>query len=534
MNARLRRVVADKDELIAGQEALLAAQGEQLSNQEGMLRLQAKQIDAQAEQIGTQGELLAAQAELIKRLQEEMAELKRQLGTDSSNSGTPPSKDSIAAKAKRRADRSSRVRSEDRKPGGQPGHRGSGLVPTPDPDRTERVAPPVGCRECHADLGGAVELGDGWAQVWDVLPAVLEKAHYLLPRRRCGCGTVTTAAMPFGQAGTVSYGPNLNAAAIVLGSEGNVPVQRTAMLIHTLLGIEVSAGFVARAAERLADKLDAAGFDEAMKAALRGEDVLCGDESPVNVLSNDLDDSGEQVVGAPHAVTLRTPDARLIWYAGMTSRSKASIADLDVLEDYHGYLVRDDCAGWHQFDPHLAGVQQCAAHIIRHCKAVLELHPDWQKWAAHVITVLRKTAEAVDEACAAGVEELDPDLLADLRTRYDKAVEWGITTNRHRDWHKGNHPGYTLAQRLKNKAEQVWLFARNFKIPWTNNASEQALKSPKRHQAVSGYWHSTDTLRGYLRVRSYLASARGHGIRAIDAIHAALTGNPWLPTPITA
>lgn len=36
------------------------------------------------------------------------------------------------------------------------------------------------------------------------------------------------------------------------------------------------------------------------------------------------------------------------------------------------------------------------------------------------------------------------------------------------------------------------------------------------------------------RVRSYLVSARGHGHRAIDAIHTALTGNPWLPTPITA
>jgi hypothetical protein len=60
--------------------------------------------------------------------------------------------------------------------------------------------------------------------------------------------------LPFGRAGTVSYGPNLNAAAIVLGSEGNVPVERTAMLIHTLLGVEASAGFVARAAERLAEK----------------------------------------------------------------------------------------------------------------------------------------------------------------------------------------------------------------------------------------------------------------------------------------
>lgn len=467
----------------------------------------------------------------LDAVEAENAELRRRLGQDSTNSSVPPSKDSIAAKAKRRADRSSRERSKDRKPGGQPGRRGSGLSPVPDPDRTRRVDPPAECRDCKGDLSESSPLADGWAQVWDVLPAVVDKTHYELPRRRCGCGTTTTAQPPFGRAGTVSYGPNLNAAAVLLGSAGNVPVERTAMLIGALLGVEVSTGFVARAAERLADKLDVAGFDAAMKAALRAEDVLCGDESPVNVLANDLDDTtGEPVPGAPHAVALRTPDMRLIWYAAMPSRSKVSIADLDVLDGWHGYLVRDDYAGWHQFDPHLAGVQQCCAHIIRHCKGVLELHPDWQKWAKKVITVLRDAAHAVDQARAAGTDQLDPKLLADLQERYDKAVEWGMATNRHRDWHKGNHPGYTLAQRLKDKAEQVWLFTKNFKIPWTNNASEQALKSPKRHQTVSGYWHTTDTLRADLRVRSYLSSARAHGLRAI---HAALTGNPWLPAPVT-
>ncbi|HUY45092.1 MAG TPA: IS66 family transposase, partial [Streptosporangiaceae bacterium] len=94
--------------------------------------------------------------------------------------------------------------------------------------------------------------------------------------------------------------------------------------------------------------------------------------------------------------------------------------------------------------------------------------------------------------------------------------------------------GCNLARRLHDKAEQVWLFTREFQVPWTNNASEQALKGPKRHQAVSGYWHSVTTLADYCRVRSYLVSARGHGIRATDAIHAALAGKPWLPVPVTA
>lgn len=151
--------------------------------------------------------------------------------------------------------------------------------------------------------------------------------------------------------------------------------------------------------------------------------------------------------------------------------------------------------------------------------------------------MLRASAHAGDQASAVGTDHLDPELLNQLRKRYDKAVHWGITTNRHRDWHPGNHPGYTLAQRLKDKAEQVWLFTKNPTIPWTNNASEQALRSPKRHQAVSGYWLGTGTaptpLRDDLRVRSYLASTRSHHIRAIDAIHTALTSNPWPPTITT-
>ncbi|MGH3798120.1 MAG: IS66 family transposase [Pseudonocardiaceae bacterium] len=196
-----------------------------------------------------------------------------------------------------------------------------------------------------------------WVQVWDIVAVTLEKVRYLLPRRRFGSGKTTTARPPFGTAGTVTYGPNLNAAAILLAGEGNIPIERTAMLIEALLGTPVSTGFVARALERFAQRLAAGGFDEAMKTALRAEEVLCADETPTNVISKNTDS------GSPHAVTVRTPDARLVWYAAIGSRSKNAIAALGVLEGYAGYLVRDDYAGWYQFDAQLAGVQQC----VRRC-----------------------------------------------------------------------------------------------------------------------------------------------------------------------
>jgi transposase len=440
-NARLRQVAEAKDTEIAALRAALEA---------GQAR----------------------QAELIRRLELRIAELERRVRMDSGNSSTPPSKEPLAAKARRKAARraSQRERSKERKPGGQPGHQGSGLEPARDPDRTERADPPSECRSCGAGLAGAEAAGRGWGQVWDIPPVRLEKVHWLLPRLRCGgCGKVTTADPPHGRAGTVAYGPNVNAAAILLGSEGNVPVERTAMLMAALLGAPVSPGFVARAHERLAARLEAAGFDAAMKVALRAERALCADETPANVIST-AGPGGVVVPGSPQVITVRTPGERLIWYAATASRSSEAIKGLGALEGYHGCLVRDDYAGWAQFDTQLAGVQQCCQHLSRHLKGVHDLHPDWQRWAADVRQVLRDAQAAVAAAVAAGQRALDPALLAGLRERYDEAVRWGEITNRHRDWDDGkNHPGYVLARRLKAKAEQVWLFTRDFAVPWTND-----------------------------------------------------------------
>jgi transposase len=522
--------VSDPREVNARLRELVAQLAEQGTARDNMIRLQADQLAGQKELIGTQRQLidgLTAELEQVSRvvesLEAELVKLRAQVGKDSTNSSVPPSQDSIEAKAKRRAERrdtSQRERSAERRPGGQPGHQGSGLEPTRDPDRTERAAAPVLC-PCGQGLSDVDGVDSAWAQVWDIPPVALEKVHWVLPRRRCGCcGKTSTAVVPFAQPGAVVYGPNVN---------------RAAVLMAALLGAPVSAGFVARALARLAQRLTEAGFDEAMAMALRAEAVLGADESPVNVLRPDLDPAtGQPVAGAAHVIVIRTPDQRLVWYRAMGSRCKQAIKALGVLDGYRGYLVRDGYTGYQQFETTLAGVQQCCQHIIRRLKGVAVLGPGGvQDWTHDVRAALTDAHHAVEQAKTRRQHTLDAQLLADLRARYDKAVESGRIHNRHRDWPDGNHPAYTLARWLARHAEQVWLFTTVFAVPWTNNSCEQAVKDPKRHQAVSGYWHTQATLGRYCRIRSYLTSARNHGVRAIDAIHAALAGNPWLPAPAT-
>ncbi|MET7423639.1 transposase [Dactylosporangium sp. NPDC005555] len=155
-------------------------------------------------------------------------------------------------------------------------------------------------------------------------------------------------------------------------------------------------------------------------------------------------------------------------------------------------------------------------------------------WTRQVTDALTDAHTATETARAAQQTALDPNLLVDLRDRYDKAVGSGIVHNRHRDWHDGNHPGYTLARWLATHADQVWHFTTHLNVDWTSNAAERGVKPAKRHQAVSGYWQTHATLNRWCLINSYLTTTRNHGLTVLDAITRALTGQPWLPTPATA
>jgi hypothetical protein len=490
------------------------------------------------------GELRA----MVHALGLQVAELQRRLGSGSDDSGMPSSKEPIEAKARRKADRearreqwggSSRQRSADRSRGGQPGHPGHGLTRDADPTRRLRVDPPPACRGCGTDLGDAADAGTAWSQIWDV-KVIPWRIEYLLPRRRCGCTTTTTARPPEGGiVNGIRFGPVLNTAAVVLTAFGNVPTERASHLIKFLFGQDVSTGFVDRANTRLADTLTEAGFGEAMLAALLAEPVLTADESPVQVVAPATDpDTGQPVPGTPHVLAIRTPDERLAWLTGLTSRSYDTV--IAALRTYAGHLIVDGYGAYQRLltsvDSVLAGIQQCVQHVMRRCRGVAKLGPgslqSW--WTGDVTSALTDAHTAVQTAQAAGRIALDPDHLAQLRERYDTAVDSGITHNRHRDWHDGNHPGYTLATWLKTHAEQVWHFTRHLNVDWTSNAAERGVKPAKRHQAVSGYWQNDQTLNRWCLIQSYLTTTRNHGLTILDAITRAHAGNPWLPEPATA
>ena len=70
------------------------------------------------------------------------------------------------------------------------------------------------------------------------------------------------------------------------------------------------------------------------------------------------------------------------------------------------------------------------------------------------------------------------------------------------------------------------MFVRNFRVDFDNNLAERDLRNIKVKLKVSGCFRTDDGAWDYLRIMSFVGTARKHGKNAYEAICSALSGDP--------
>lgn len=480
-NARLREVIAAKDELLAVQDTQIAA-------------LTARVRQAQAQ---------------IAVLSDKVVELERRLGGDSSNSSRPPSSDSPYQKKPR--DRSLRGRSG-RKPGKQPGAQSATLRQVPDPGKTVECLP-ARCRGCGGNLAGAQVTAVQKLQVFDVTPPPPPKVtEYQVQARACArCGAVTAGAAPARVTGRVQYGPEVHAQAANLVCANYLPIGRAAGLLGDLAGVRVSAGFMAGIRHKAAASLEP--FMDHARALLRSAGVIYADETPARAAGS---------LGYVHVACTQFLTAM---HTG--DRTKQAIDAGGVLPGYTGTIVRDGYAGY----AHLTDALHawCAAHNLRDLKDLHDFDPDGQLWARSMADLLIEANKMATAARAAGHMSLPDDQLAEIRSWYRGAVAKGIADNQHKQ-RKISKDGLRLARRFRDHQDMILRFATDLAVGFTSNQAERDIRPVKVQQRSSGgCWRTLQGLADFAIVQSYLSTASKWGIAKLDALRQLFTTGPWLP-----
>ena len=443
----------------------------------------------------------------VTTLSAKVVELEGRLALNSRNSSKPPSTDGLNKPQPKS------LRKPGQKPtGGQNGHKGHTLKRVENPDHTVIYSPQTHCKDCNVLLNKSEQAES--RQVFDLPRRQFEVTEHQVQAAECSCcGKVYRGEFPEGVTASVQYGPEVKAVAVHLSTYQMLPVKRTAELIDDLFGLPISEATVIsslkEASELVQPTVDAIG-DAILKSKV------------VNA-----DETGMRVAGGLHWIHLLTTPL-LTWMACHAKRGKEAFDGLGILPFFLGILVHD---GWKSYRDLNCMHALCNVHHLRELVYLFEQCQ--QAWAGDMIQLLTLACHEVNEAFKAGVL-LAPERCAYLRVRYSEILTEGEALNplQPSTGKRGKtkqSKATNLLIRLRTYEEDVWRFAYNHDVPFTNNLAEQPVRMPKVKQKVSGCFRTEDGATTFCTIRSYLATLHKQGSNPLQALIQTFKGQPPQP-----
>jgi transposase len=355
-NARLRELLAERDELVAGLRVQVAEAGE--------LR------------------------EQVAQLRREVADLAARVKQNSKNSSRPPSSEGLAKPAPK-----SLRKPSGRRPGRPKGQPGATMSLIDHPDHVIRHEPGC-CGSCGAGLGGARETGLERRQVTEIPPVTAEVTEHQMIERECpGCGARTKGRAPGGVNAPVQYGPRVAAIAAYLWHGQFLSRDRTVAALGEMFGCAPSPGAIAamgKIAGIIAPAIDA------IATALVAADVT------------HFDETGFRVAGKL-AWVHSASSGKFVLVTVHGRRGRQGMDAAGVLPSFAGIACHD---AWAPYDGYhgVAGHALCGAHLLRELTAVTETGTAGDViWARQAIDALLELQQAADAARAAGHDAIDAE-----------------------------------------------------------------------------------------------------------------------------
>jgi len=407
---------------------------------------------------------------------------------DSSNSSTPPSKESLKSEVIRRT--SSLRPKSDKLVGGQVGHTGCTRerVDIPDEIVDQHCAY---CHECGAELCVAEKVFEYAIQEIDIpsiQPIIREHRHYA---KICKCGCHNRSYAPRKRGGSnIVFGKRVQALVVYYNVVQCIAYERLQAMLRSVYGIEMSQGTICNIIQAAKKKAE-----------------------PVITLIKDFI-SKSPVVGFDESGCYCNSRLDWSWIAQTTYYTlvfRASGRGGKVLEDMFGEALNNMTAVTDRHSAYFAlnflSHQICLAHILRELNYLSEIDTgqQWSKEVADLLKeamLLRKENPKTPIDTSPWLEKLDKLLQKNLDRLCD---------------------GF---RRLKNGLikcrDYIFKFLENPAIPPDNNASERGFRKLKVKQKISGTFRSDSGADAYFALHSIMDTAHKNKMPQLDALLAIL------------
>ena len=450
----------------------------------------------------------------ISSLQATIKELQRQLGLNSQNSSKPPSTDGF----KKPRTKSLR-QSSGKKVGGQKAHKGSCQKIPHEPDEVKQHYPDkcLTCphlSECKSS-GSVFQCGQS-RFVIDAKIETIVTEHQAMEVAHCPCSNEKlSATFPSDVKAYTQYGSTISVLATIFNTFGAVSTNRIQTIFKNLLDVTISEATILSMIDKGASLVT--DTVKQIKAHIEtNSDIAHADETGLNVNSQ------------KYWVHTASTD-KYTYLILHKRRGLEGVKANGAIVDYKGVVVHDCWGPYFKLDNIKHSV--CCAHILRELNGVIDAEEShvWAKRFKHLLLNMKKSKE---QALDSNKTELDESLLKLLLKEYDEILDYAdiefpapIKAGKGRGRTKKGKTR-SLIERLRKLKDEVCRFVQDFTVPFDNNLAERDLRNIKTKIKVSGCFRTTDGAENYLKIMSYIGTAKKNGINAVKALKAAFDGTP--------
>ena len=473
-----------------------------------------KALAENARMIASLNETILQLNTIIESLNRQIQELQEKLNKNSRNSSKPPSSDGYAKPSP-----TSLRQKSGKKRGGQNGHNGTCLSTLCDPDEIEQHMPGP-CHGCphYEQCKGTACIAES-RSVIDAVVKVTITEHQAMSVACPLCNQTLRGEFPANIRGPIQYGENLQALTISLNTAGALSINRIHEILSNVFDIPLSTGAISNIVHRFADKITepVSAIAEKLKAASLAH----------------FDETGTRVDGKTWWVH-NASNALLTYLDIDRKRGTAGMDATGILPEFSGIAVHDCWAPYWKY-PELKHAI-CNAHITRELLGIMQNHPE-QSWASDFKLLLEEMKRIRDREAGKGKESLSAYYYRKFSRRYDEIINAGLEQNpvseaigkKRGRLKKGKIRA--LIERLQKQKNAVCLFIYNFAVPFTNNQAERDIRNVKVKTKVSGCFRTEQGAHDYLKIMSYIGTAKKNHVNVHEAIRQAIVGDiQWLST----
>ena len=405
---------------------------------------------------------------VLTRLEEEQGKnlkLRAQLNRDYENSSIPSS----MAKPNRKKIVNSREKT-DKKPGGQPGHKGY-VRKKQTPTNIVYIPPP----EEYIDNSKYRPTGKIVTKQMINLAVSLDVFECSTPEFRCRqSGTRVHAEFPPGMVNDVNYGGSVKAFAFLLNNHCCVSIDKVRDFLSELTDgkLQISKGMINGLSKEFATKTTNEQkeiFSDLLRSPVMGVDF-----------------SGARLNGKNVQIVV-CANSGAVMYSARESKGHKGIKGTPV-EDYQGILLHDHDKTFYKYG---SAHQECLTHILRYLLDSIENEPNLQ-WNKQMRELIR---EMIHYRNSLGQDDkLDSKTVANYETQYLEILETAKNEYDYVPPSKYYMDGFNLYSRLFKFKDSHLLFLYDERVPANNNLCERLLRIFKRKQKQIMTFRSFESL----------------------------------------